>query len=57
MQVEMCRMMLYEISSTDEAEEVPSKKPDNWRSQCSEILMQKVSLLRIPIEIVAFPGL
>ena len=50
-------MMLYEISSTDEAEEVPSKKPDNWRSQCSEILMQKVSLLRIPIEIVAFPGL
>ncbi len=33
-------MTLYELSSTDETEEVPSKKPENWKSKCSEILMQ-----------------
>ena len=41
-------MMLYELSATDEAEDIPSKKPDNWKVQCSEILMQKVSLVTIP---------
>ena len=40
-------MMLYELSATDEAD-VPSKKLDNWKVQCSEILMQKVSLVTIP---------
>lgn len=40
-------MMLYELLNTDEAEEVPSKKPENWKSKYSEILMQNVSLLRI----------
>lgn len=37
-------MMLFELSGTSEALEVPSEKPDSWRSQCSEILMQEVSL-------------
>ena len=39
----MCRFMLFELSETSEALEVPSEKPDNWRSQCSEILMQEVN--------------
>ena len=38
----MCRIMLFELSGTSEALEVPSEKPDSWRSQCSEILMQEV---------------
>ena len=40
-------MMLYELSGTDEAEEVPSNKPDHWKAQCSEILMQKVSVSKV----------
>ena len=38
-------MLLFELSETNPAQEVPSTKPDHWRTHCSEILMQKASLI------------